>query len=150
VLQTWTSNLCRTSATKRCAGRQRPVMKNASNIINSPSGSGTSSAPGTRPTPVPKYPSCCVSYTRTEEILETPNSTVSPGCSSAAATLLKVASNVDVFAADEEEDGIATYRRRRHAVCLTRARSQTNKSKEGRRADERFQKEARVSRRTER
>jgi hypothetical protein len=77
-------------------------VKNASNTINSPSGSGTSSAPETRPTPLPKYPSCCISYTRTEEILETPNSTVSPRCSSAAATLLKVslddASVVGVFA----------------------------------------------------
>jgi hypothetical protein len=43
---TWTSNLRRTSATKRCAGRRRPAVKNASNTINSPSGSGTSSAPG--------------------------------------------------------------------------------------------------------
>jgi hypothetical protein len=32
---------------------------------------------------------------------------------------------------------------------LTRARSPTNSSKKGRRADERFQKEARFSRRTE-
>jgi hypothetical protein len=73
-------------------------------------GSGTSFAPGTRPTPLPKYPSCCISCTQTEEILETPNSTVSPGCSSAVATLLKVisddASAVGVFAADEEEDGM--------------------------------------------
>jgi hypothetical protein len=30
--------------------------ENASKTINSPSGSGTSSAPGTRPTPLPKYP----------------------------------------------------------------------------------------------
>jgi hypothetical protein len=55
-----------------------------------------------------------------------------------------------VVAADEEEDDMATYRRRRRAVCLTRARSPTNRSKEGRQADERFQKEARVSRRAER
>jgi hypothetical protein len=41
---------------------------------------------------------------------------------------------------------MATYRRRRGAVCLTRARSPTSRSKEGRRADERFQKEARVLR----
>jgi hypothetical protein len=129
-------------------------VKNASNTINSPSGSRTSSTPGTRPTPLPKYPSCYISYTRTEEILETPNSTVSPGCSSAAATLLKVSSDDEsasgVSGADKEEDDMATYRRRRRAVCLTRARSPTNRSKEGRRAGERFQKEARVLRRTER
>jgi hypothetical protein len=107
-------------------------------------GLGNLLRPGTRPTPLPKYPSCCISCTRTEEMLETPNSTVSPGCSSAAATLLKVSSDVVVVAADEEEDGMATYRRRRRAVCLTRARSPTNRSKEGRQADERFQKEARV------
>jgi hypothetical protein len=80
------------------------------------------------------------------------NSTVSPGCSSIAATLLKVSSDDasagGMFAADEEEDGMATYRRRRRAVCLTRARSPTNRSKEGRRAGEQFQKEARVLRRT--
>jgi hypothetical protein len=40
----------------------------------------------------------------------------------------------DVVAAEEEEDGIATYRRRRWAVCFTRARSPMSKSKEGRRA----------------
>jgi hypothetical protein len=34
---------------------------------------------------------------------------------------------------------MATYRRRRRAVCLTRARSPTSRSKEGRRAGERFQ-----------
>jgi hypothetical protein len=45
---------------------------------------------------------------------------------------------------------MATYRRRRRAVCLTRARSPTSRSKEGRRAGERFQKEARVLWRTER
>ena len=33
----------------------------ASKTTNSPSGSRTSSAPGTRPTPLPKYPSCCIS-----------------------------------------------------------------------------------------
>jgi hypothetical protein len=62
--------------------------------------------------------------------------------------LLKVSSDDapsgGVYAADEEEVGMATYRRRRRAVCLTRARSPTSRSKEGRRADERFQKEARV------
>jgi hypothetical protein len=45
---------------------------------------------------------------------------------------------------------MATYRWRRRAVCLTRARSPTSRSKEGRRADERFQKEARVLRHAER
>jgi hypothetical protein len=49
-----------------------------------------------------------------------------------------------VLVTDEEEDGMATYRRRRRAVCLTRARSPTSRSKEGKRAGERFQKEARV------
>jgi hypothetical protein len=126
--------------------------ENASNTINSPLGSGTST-PRTRPTPLPKYPSCCISCKRTEEIL-TPNSNVSPGCSSTAATLLKVSSDDasvgGVFAADKEEDDMAMYRRRRRAVCLMRARSPTNRSKEGRRAGERFQKEARVSRRSER
>jgi hypothetical protein len=71
-----------------------------------------------------------------------------------AATLLKVSSDDaptgGVSAADEEEDDIATYRRRWRAVCFTWASSLTSKSKEGKRADERFQKEARVSRRTER
>jgi hypothetical protein len=61
----------------------------------------------------------------TDDIRETPNSTVSPGRNSAAATVLEVSSDdasaVGVVAADEEEDGIATYRRRRRAVCFTRA-----------------------------
>jgi hypothetical protein len=55
-----------------------------------------------------------------------------------------------VFAADEKEHDMATYHRRRRAVCLTRARSPTSRSKEGRQAGERFQKEARVLRRAER
>jgi hypothetical protein len=118
-------------------------MKNASNTTNSPLCSGISSAPGTRPTPSPKYPSCCISYTRTEEILEVPNSTVWPGCDSIAAKSLRVSlddgSADDALAADEEED-IATYRRRRRVVCLTRARSPKQKNKEGKRADERFEK----------
>jgi hypothetical protein len=90
---------------------------------------------------------------RIEEILEMPNSTVWPGCNSTAAKSLKVSSDDDspndVFATDEEEDDIAMYRRRRPAVCLTRARSLMKKNKEGRRAGERFQ-NARVLRRTER
>jgi hypothetical protein len=49
-----------------------------------------------------------------------------------------------VVAADEEEDNMATYRRRRRTVCFTRARSPTNRSKEGRRASEQFEKEVRV------
>jgi hypothetical protein len=61
--------------------------------------------------------------------------------------LLKVslddASAGGVFAVDEEEDDMATYRRQRRAVCLMRARSPTSRSKEGRRAGKRFQKEAR-------
>jgi hypothetical protein len=68
--------------------------------------------------------------------------------------LLKVSSDDapagGVFGADEEEDGMATYRRRWRAVCLTRARSPMSRSKEGRRANERFQKEAMVLRRAER
>jgi hypothetical protein len=70
------------------------------------------------------------------------------GCNSSAAKLLKVSSDDapagGVLIADEEEDDMVTYRRRRRAVCLTRARSPTSRSKEGRREDERFQKEARV------
>jgi hypothetical protein len=54
------------------------------------------------------------------------------------------ASAVGVVAADEEEDGMATYCWRRRAVYLTRARSPTNRSKEGRRASEQFEKEVRV------
>jgi hypothetical protein len=105
--------------------------------------------PGTRPTPLPKYPSCCISCTRTEDIRDTPNSTVSPGCNSSTAILLKVSSNDapagGVSAADEEEDDMATYRRRRRAVCLTWARSPTSRSKEGKRVGEWFLKAARVS-----
>jgi hypothetical protein len=130
-------------------------VKKASKTTNSPFSSGTSSAPGTRPTPLPKYPSCCISCTRTEDFRDTPNSTVSPGCNSSTATLLKVSSDDapagGVSAADEEEDDMATYRRRwRRAVCLTRVRSPTSRSKEGKRAGERFLKAARVSRRAER
>jgi hypothetical protein len=40
--------------------------------------------PGTRATPPPKYPSCCMSCTRTEDIRDAPNSTVSPGRNSSA------------------------------------------------------------------
>jgi hypothetical protein len=138
----------------RCAGRRRPATKKASKTTNSPSGSGTSSAPGTCPTPLPKYPSCCISCTRTEEIHDTPNSTVSLGCNSATTMLLSVssddASSGGVSAAEEEEDGMATYRRRRRAVCFTRARSSMSRSKEGRRAIKRFQEEARVLWRAER
>jgi hypothetical protein len=83
-----------------------------------------------------------------------PNSTVSPGCNSSTATLLSVSSDDapagGVAAAEEEEDGMAMYRWRRRAVCFTRARSSTSRSKEGRRAIKRFQKEARVLRRAER
>jgi hypothetical protein len=71
---------------------------------------------------------------RTEEILEVPNSTVWLGCNSITAKLLKVPSDNDTvgdaLAADEEED-IATYRRRRRAVCLMRARLPKRESKEG-------------------
>jgi hypothetical protein len=123
-------------------------MKNASKTTNFPSGSGTSSAPRTRPIPPPKYPNRCISCTRTNDIRETPNSTVSPGRNSAAASVpersSEDASAVGVVAADEEEDGMATYCRRRCAVCFTRASSPTNRSKEGRRASEQFEREARV------
>jgi hypothetical protein len=123
-------------------------QKKASKTTNSPSGSGTSSAPRTRATLPPKYPSCCMSCTRTEDIRDAPNSTMSPGRNSSAATLLSVSSDDaptgGVSAAEEEEDGMATYRRRRRAVCFTRARSPTSRSKEGRRASERFEKEVRV------
>jgi hypothetical protein len=74
-----------------------------------------------------------MSCTRDEEILETPNSTVWPGCNSTATKSLKVSSDDGstngVLAADEEEDGMATYRRRRRAVCLMWARSSMNESK---------------------
>jgi hypothetical protein len=133
----------------RCAGRRRPAAKKASKTTNSPSGSGTSSAPGTRATPPPKYPSCCMTCTRTKDIRDAPNSTMSPGRNSSAATLLSVSSDDapagGVSAAEDEENGVAMYRRR--AVCFTRARSPTSRSKEGRRAAKRFQKEARVLRR---
>jgi hypothetical protein len=80
-----------------------------------------------------------------------PNSTVWPGCNSVATKSLRVSSDDgsadDALAVDEEED-IATYRRRRHAVCLTRARSPKQKNKEGRRAGECFEK-VRVFRHTQ-
>jgi hypothetical protein len=79
-----------------------------------------------------------MSCTRTEDIRDTPNSTVSPARNSSAATSLSVSSDDapagGVAATEEEEDDIATYRRRRRAVCFTRARSPTSKSKEGKRA----------------
>jgi hypothetical protein len=128
--------------------RRRPAAKKASKTTNSPSGSGTSSALGTRPTPLPKYPSCCISCTWTEDIRDTPNSTVSPGHNSFVATLLSVSSSDapagGVSVAEEEEDDMATYRRRRREACFTRARSPMSRSKEGRRAIKRFQEEARV------
>jgi hypothetical protein len=52
-------------------------------------------------------------------------------------------------AAEEEEVGIATYRRRRRAVCFTRARSPANKSKEGRRAARQWKKRLGFSRSAE-
>jgi hypothetical protein len=67
---------------------------------------------------------------------------------SSVATLLNVSSDDapagGVSAAEDEEDGMATYRRQRRAVCFTRARSPTNKSKESRQASEQFEKEVRV------
>jgi hypothetical protein len=60
-----------------------------------------------------------------------------PGCNSITAKSLKVSSDDvtagDALVADEEED-IATYRRRRRAVFLMRARFPKRESKEGRRA----------------
>jgi hypothetical protein len=118
--------------------------ENASKTTNSPSGSGTSFAPGTCPTPPPKYPNRCISCTRTNDIRETLNSTISPGRNSAAATVLERSSEdasvVGMVAANEEEDDMATYCRRRRAVCFTWASSPTNRSKEGRRANEQFEK----------
>jgi hypothetical protein len=85
-----------------------------------------------------KETSCCISCTRTEDIRDTPKSIVSPARNSSAATVLSVSSDDasagGVAVAEEEEVGIATYRRRRRAVCFTRARSPTSKSKEGRQA----------------
>jgi hypothetical protein len=128
--------------------------KKASKTTNSPSGSGTSSALGTRATPPPKYPSCCMSCTRTEDIRDTPNSTVSPVHNSSAATVLNVSSDDaptgGVSAAEEEEDDMATYRRQRRAVCFTRARSPTSKSKEGRRATSGLRRKLGFSRSAER
>jgi hypothetical protein len=89
-----------------------------------------------------KVPSCCISCTRTEDIRDTPKSTISPARNSSAATVLSVSSDDmsagGVAAAEEEEVGIATYRRRRRTVCFTRARSPANKNKEGRRAARRW------------
>jgi hypothetical protein len=89
-----------------------------------------------------------MSCTRTEDIRDTPNSTVSPARNSSAATLLSVSSDDapvgGVAAAEEEEDGIATYRRRRRAVCFTRARSPTRKEQGGQTGSERFAKAVRV------
>jgi hypothetical protein len=75
------------------------------------------------------------------------------GCNSTATKSLKVSSDDNspngVFAADEEEDDIATYHRRQRVVCLMWARSPMKRNKECRRAGEQFQ-NARVLRRTER
>jgi hypothetical protein len=112
-------------------------MKKDSKTTNSPSGSGISSASGTRPTSSPKYPSHCISSTWTKEILEVPNSTVWLGCNSITAKSLKVSSNDgaadDALTADEEEC-IGTYWWRHHAVCLMRARIPKQENKEGKRA----------------
>jgi hypothetical protein len=66
-----------------------------------------------------------------------PNSTVWPGYNSITAKSLRVSSvdgsTDDALAADEEED-IATYRRWRRAVYLTRARSLKKKKNNGRQA----------------
>jgi hypothetical protein len=88
------------------------------------------------PTPSPKYPSRCISSTRTEEILEVPNSTVWPGCNSITAKSLKVSSDdgaADDALATDEEECIGTYRRWRRAVCLMWARIPKRETKEGKR-----------------
>jgi hypothetical protein len=84
----------------------------------------------------------CISCTRTDDIRDTPKSTVSPARNSSATRVLGVPSDEasasgktsaeGVAAAEEEEVGIATYRRRRRAVCFTRARSPANKNKASR------------------
>jgi hypothetical protein len=137
----------------RCAGRRRPAVKTPQTRPARPLARGP-------PLPLGHAPLRCQNIQaaaypeRGPRKSATPNSTVSPGCSSSAAMLLKVSSDDapagGVFVADEEEDGMATYRRRRRAVCLTWARPLTSRSNEGRRADERFQKEACVLRRAER
>jgi hypothetical protein len=96
----------------------------------------------------------CISCTRTDDIRDTPKSTVSPARNSSAAKVLSVSSHDasagGVAAAEEEEVGIATYRRRRRAVCFTRVRSPANKSKEVRRAARRWKRRLGFSRSTER
>ena len=57
---------------------------------------------------------------------------------------LKHPSAGGVAAAEEEEVGIAMYRRRRRAVCFTRARSPANKSKGGQTSNKMVEKAARV------
>jgi hypothetical protein len=82
-----------------------------------------------------------------------PKSTESPARNSSATKLLSVSSDEasagGVAAAEEEEVGIATYRRRRWAVCFTRARSPANKSTTGRRAARRWKRRLRFSRSAE-
>jgi hypothetical protein len=66
--------------------------------------------------------SSLISSTQPEKILEVPNSMVWPGYNSTTAKSLKVSSDDgaagDALAADEEED-IATYRRRRRGLLDT-------------------------------
>jgi hypothetical protein len=58
-----------------------------------------------------------------------------PGCSSTTAELFNVFSDDgmagDALAADEEEDGMVTYRRRWRTVCLIRARSPVEREQRG-------------------
>jgi hypothetical protein len=92
------------------------------------------------PTPSPKYPSHCISSTRTEEILEVPNSTVWLGCKSITAKSLNVSSDDgsadDALAADEEED-IATYH---GGGARSASHGPDFRSERARRASERFAK----------
>jgi hypothetical protein len=57
------------------------------------------------------------------------------GCSSTTVESLNIFSDDgvagDALAADEEEDGIITYCRRRRVVCLIRARSPVEKEQRG-------------------
>jgi hypothetical protein len=89
-----------------------------------------------------------MSCTRTEDICDTPNSTVSPARNSSTATVLSVSSNDapagGVAAAEEEEDGIATYRRRRAGGLLHTGQISDEQEQGGKTSSERFKKAVRV------
>jgi hypothetical protein len=113
----------------RCTGSQRPALKNVLKTTSSPTGSMTSSAPGARPTPNPKYPKCYISCTRPDEIMYISNSTVRPGSNSVnnvgSLTVFSDDNTLDDAATldDEEEEDDITYRLWQRAVCFTWARS---------------------------